>query len=63
MNAVGPRRQQAWPAEHHVGMGGVGATGYGFAAPFGASSFGQYQRAGAPSEGPGVSVVGGELVF
>jgi hypothetical protein len=60
-HGVAARRQQAWPAEHQVGVGsnmGLGA-GYGFP---GAFSYGQ-RGSGHPHDGPGVGVVGGELVF
>ena len=62
-NGVAPRRQQAWPAEHQVGVGsgmGLGA-GYGFPG-FGFAQGGAYVPPGAAREA-GVGVVGGELVF
>ena len=57
-NGVGPRRQQAWPAEHQVGAG----TSMGLGSGYGFPGF-AYGSRPSSHDGPGMSVVGGELVF
>ncbi|GJE99508.1 CBM21 domain-containing protein [Phanerochaete sordida] len=54
-NGVGPRRQQAWPAEHQVGAGSAMGLGGGYGFP----PFAYGARPGA-HDGPGMSVVGAQ---